>query len=88
MTKDNKTEIEQFVIDKIKEIRIQRGYSQDDIAVFLNKSRGFVGQVESPNHPSKYNLNHINRLAIELKCSPKDFLPENPFSEKGLKSKI
>jgi transcriptional regulator with XRE-family HTH domain len=88
MTKNNKTEIEQFVIDKIKEIRIQKGFSQDDIAVFLNKSRGFIGQVESPNHSSKYNLNHINKLAIELKCSPKDFLPENAFSEKKAKSKI
>ena len=82
MTKINKTEIEQFVIDKIKEFRIQKGFSQDDIASFLDTSRGFIGQVESPNHPSKYNLNHINRLAIELNCSPKDFLPESPFQEK------
>lgn len=88
MTKNNKTEIEQFVIDKIREIRIQKGYSQDDVAEFLDTSRGFIGQVESPNHPSKYNFNHINKLAIALKCSPKDFLPENPFSEKGLKAKI
>ena len=82
MTKNNKTEIEQFVIDKIKEVRIQKGYSQDDIAIFLDTTRGFIGQVESPNHTSKYNLNHINKLAIELNCSPKDFLPENPFQEK------
>ena len=82
MTKNKKTKIEQFVIDKIKEIRNQKGYSQDDIALFLDTSRGFIGQVESPNHSSKYNLNHINKLAIELNCSPKDFLPENPFQEK------
>ena len=82
MTKNNKTEIEQYVIDKIKEVRIQKGFSQDDLAVFLDTSRGFIGQVESPNHTSKYNLNHINRLAIELKCSPKDFLPQKPFSKK------
>lgn len=82
MTKNNKTEIEQFVIEKVKEIRIQKGFSQDDIALFLDTSRGFIGQIESPNHSSKYNLNHINKLAIELKCSPKDFLPENPFPDK------
>ncbi len=82
MTKNNKTEIEQFVIDKVKEIRIKKGFSQDDIAIFLNTSRGFVGQVESPNHSSKYNLNHINKLAIELNCTPKDFLPIYPFSDK------
>lgn len=81
MAKNSKTKIEQFVIDKIKEIRIKKGFSQDDIAIFLNTSRGFIGQVESPNHSSKYNLNHINKLAIELNCSPKNFLPENPFQE-------
>lgn len=79
---ENKTKIEQYVIDRIKEIRTQKGFSQDDIAAFLDTTRGFIGQVESPNHPSKYNLNHINRLAIELKCSPKDFLPSIPFREK------
>lgn len=88
MAKDNKTKIEQFVIDKVKEIRIQKGFSQDDIALFLDTSRGFIGQVESPNHSSKYNLNHINKLAIKLNCSPKDFLPENSFPEKDFKSKI
>ena len=82
MTKNKKTKIEQFVIDKIKEIRTKKGYSQDDIAMFLDTSRGFIGQIESPNNNSKYNLNHINKLAVELNCSPKDFFPENPFQEK------
>ena len=88
MTKNSKTKIEQFVIDKIKEIRIQKGYSQEDVAEFLDASRGFIGQVESPNHRSKYNFNHINKLAIAFKCSPKDFLPDIPFSENGIKAKI
>ncbi|WP_298136054.1 helix-turn-helix transcriptional regulator [Flavobacterium sp.] len=81
MAKNKKTKIEQFVIDKIKEVRTQKGYSQDDIALFLETTRGFIGQVESPNHSSKYNLNHINKLAVELNCSPKDFLPDFPFQE-------
>jgi len=79
---ENKTKIEQYVIDKIKEVRMEKGFSQDDIAAFLDTTRGFIGQVESPNHISKYNLNHINKLAVELGCSPKDFLPLNPFQEK------
>jgi transcriptional regulator with XRE-family HTH domain len=81
MTKENKTKIEQYVIDKIKEVRTQKGFSQDDIAMFLDTTRGFIGQIESPNHSSKYNLNHINKLAIELDCSPKDFFPDKPFPE-------
>lgn len=76
MTKNKKTKIEQAVIDKVKEIRLTKGFSQDDISVFLNTSRGFIGQVESPKYPTKYNLNHLNILAKELKCSIKDFFPE------------
>lgn len=79
MTKGKKTKIEQYVIDKVKEIRTSKGFSQDDIAIFLDTTRGFIGQVESPNYPSKYNLNHINKLAIELGCSPQDFFPSKPF---------
>jgi transcriptional regulator with XRE-family HTH domain len=81
MPKNKKTNIEQFVINKIKEIRIDKGFSQEDIASALNTSRGFIGQIESPNHAAKYNLNHLNILAKELQCSPKDFLPEKAVSE-------
>jgi len=81
MPKNKKTNIEQYVINKIKEIRIDKGFSQEDIASILDTSRGFIGQIESPNHATKYNLNHLNILARELKCSPKDFLPEKPISE-------
>jgi len=81
MPKNKKTNIEQYIINKIKEIRISKGFSQEDIASALNTTRGFVGQIESPNYSAKYNLNHLNILARELKCSPKDFLPEKPVSE-------
>lgn len=80
MAKGKKSNIEQIVIDKVKEIRIQKGFSQDDLAVFLDSSRGFIGQVESPSFPTKYNLNHLNILALELKCSIKDFFPDKPVS--------
>lgn len=81
MPKKQKTDIEQFVINKVKEIRIAKGFSQEDIALALNFTRGFIGQIESHKHPAKYNLNHLNILAKEFKCSPKDFLPEKPVSE-------
>lgn len=81
MPKKLKTDIEQFVINKIKEIRIEKGFSQEDVASALDTTRGFIGQIESQNHAAKYNLNHLNILAKEFKCSPKDFLPEKPVSE-------
>lgn len=81
MTKFKKSKIEQFVIDKVKEIRIQQGVSQEGIASLLDTSRGFVGQIESHNHPAKYNLNHLNILAIEFNVSIKDFFPDKPIKE-------
>ncbi len=79
MTKNKKSEIELYVINKIKEIRIAKGFSQEAIASILDTSRGFIGQVESPNHAAKYNLNHLNLLADELGVSPQIFLPIYPI---------
>ena len=79
MAKKSKFEIE--VIDKVKELRLKKNLTQDDIAMFLNASRGFIGQIESPDSASKYNLNHLNKLAQEMGCSPKDFIPEKPVAE-------
>lgn len=71
-----KTNIELFVIRKVREKRETVGMSQSELATRLNTSNGFIGQVESPKFPAKYNLNHINKLAEIFECSPKDFLPE------------
>jgi transcriptional regulator with XRE-family HTH domain len=76
-----KSKFEIAVIDRVKAMRVKRDFTQDDLAYFLNTSRGFIGQVESPNSKSKYNLNHLNTLAAEMNCSPKDFMPEKPVSE-------
>ena len=70
-----KTKFEMAVIDKVADMRRKKRLSQDDIAVILNLSRGYIGQIESPNNASTYNLNHLNRLAYEFGCSPQDFLP-------------
>ncbi len=78
-----KSKFENAVIDKVKQMRISKDLTQDDIAMYLNVSRGFIGQIESPNSPSKYSLDHLNKLAIEMDCSPKDFFPEKPMPEVG-----
>jgi transcriptional regulator with XRE-family HTH domain len=81
MSKKFKTEFELYVINKVRERRAELKFSQDDIAFFLNTDRSFVGQAESPKTPVKYNLNHLNILSRELKCSPKYFMPDNFISE-------
>ena len=74
-----KTDIEAYVINKVKEKREQSNLSQSELAVRLNVSNGFIGQAESSNSPTKYNLNHLNSLAIIFKCSIKDFIPDQPI---------
>lgn len=79
MSEPLKSDIESFVIKKVKDLREQANLSQSELAVKLDVSNGFIGQVESSNYPAKYNLNHINKLAKIFDCSPRDLLPENYF---------
>lgn len=72
-------EIEKFVIDRVRQRRIELKISQAALAQLLEVSEGFIGNVENPNYPEKYNLRHLNELAKILKCSPKDFMPEKPL---------
>ncbi|GGH35418.1 hypothetical protein GCM10007423_27040 [Dyadobacter endophyticus] len=71
-----KTDFEIAVINQVRKVRKAKGYTQDDLAMFLNLTRGFIGQIESPKFPSKYNIEHIGILAREMNCSPKDLMPE------------
>lgn len=73
------TPIEQYVIDKIREIRKEKGLSQRDIAYQIDIDQSFLAAVESPKGRAKYNLNHLNQLAKLFDCSPKDFLPDKPI---------
>jgi ribosome-binding protein aMBF1 (putative translation factor) len=79
MAKTLLTSIEQYVVDTVKKKRLEKGWSQKELAYELEKSLGFIGDVENPKERAKYNLNHINDLAKLFKCSPKDFLPEKPL---------
>jgi len=79
MAKSLLTPIEQYVIDVVKKKRNEKGYSQRELAYQLDKSIGFIGDIENPKERAKYNLNHINELAKIFQCSPKDFLPEKPL---------
>lgn len=74
--KNQKSKIDWYITCKIRELRIQKGLSQEDISLHLNISTGFIGHIESPNFRAKYNTSHLNELAKLLQCSPKEFWPE------------
>jgi transcriptional regulator with XRE-family HTH domain len=81
MSTPKKTKFELAVIDKVREMRMKKGFSQEYIAGLLHVTTSFIGGVESPNIASKYNLNHLNKLAHEMECSPKDFMPDKSVVE-------
>lgn len=74
-----KSELDQFVIDKVRNMRKELGMSQIDLGVRLEVSGGFVGQVESDRYKSHYSIAQINQLAKIFKCSVKDFFPDKPL---------
>ncbi len=78
------SKIEQFVIDRVRELRMKAGVSQVNLSLDMGLNAKFVGNVESSKTPDKYNLNHLNKIAIILNCSVKDFFPDIPIaSEKS-----
>jgi len=79
MDNDSLEPIEQYVVDTVRRMRLEKKISQKELAYSLNLSIGFIGDIESHKSRAKYNLAHINKLAELFECSPKDFLPENPF---------
>jgi transcriptional regulator with XRE-family HTH domain len=74
-----KSKIDQYVINKVKERRLEKNISQADLAYELGMSVGFIGKVESSKYTSHYNVKHLNHLAKILECSPQDFLPKKPL---------
>ncbi len=70
-----KTKIELYVVNKVKEKRLEIGMSQAQLSHVLEVSTGFVGMAESPKYTTKYSLEQLNKLAKIFNCAPSDFLP-------------
>jgi len=68
--------IEQYVIDRVRDMRLEKGISQAELADRIDVTRGFIGAVENPRQRAKYNLRILNEIAKVLDCSIRDFFPE------------
>ena len=73
------SKIDKYVIQKVREKRLQKGLSQSQLAIELDMSTGFIAMIESGKYDKKYNVQHLNEIAKILECSPKDFQPSKPF---------
>ena len=74
-----KSTVDKYVIERVREQRIAKGFSQSQLAFELDVSTGFIAMVESGKYPQKYNVNHLNDIARIFECSPKDFMPPKPL---------
>ena len=80
--------IEQYVIDFVRKLRVDRKITQEDIANILEVSRSYIGDIESPNTRAKYNMSHVNALADYFSMSPQLFFPEKALYKKDKSAKI
>lgn len=72
---------EQYIIDRVREIRKAKKVSQKTLAYMIDVSPPFIGAIESPKRPDKWKLDHLNKIAVALGVSPKDFMPDTPIKE-------
>lgn len=70
------TKIELHIIQRVREMREQKGMTQMELSLRLGKGVGFIGDIEAPSKKAKYNINHLNEIAKVFECSPKDFWPD------------
>ena len=82
------SEIDQYVIDKARELRVKKGMSQLDLSISMGLAEGTIAKIENPTQAAKYNLRHINLLAHALACSPKDFFPDHALPNDIVRLKI
>lgn len=65
-------------MNEVRKRRESLDMSQETLSFLIGKTHSFVGNVECMS-TKKYNFSHINAIAKAMKCSPKDFLPQEPL---------
>ena len=60
----------------MKEWRLHRGLTQQDVADALNTSKGYVSELE--RGVRRYNQDTLEALARTFTCQPSDILAVNP----------
>lgn len=65
--KSRNTDIEEQVIQKIKQLRIERNISQLALSNILSISDGQIGNIESPRYQHKYTLKQIYTFCSFIK---------------------
>ena len=61
-----KSEYQNNIINKVRKLRDEHRYSQEDIAILLGLSNGHVGNIESAKSIHKYTLGQICKICKEF----------------------
>ncbi len=75
----HKNVVDWFIANKVREMRKERGITQEQIADHLDITPAYVGHIENAASRAKYKTLHLNELAKLFKCSPREFWPEQPL---------
>lgn len=73
-----KSAIDKYVTEAVRKRRKEKGISQEALSYLIGRTGTFIANIE--NGDRRYNVTHLNLIAIALKCSIKDFFPNNPIS--------
>jgi transcriptional regulator with XRE-family HTH domain len=71
--------VDSYIINKVRERRMELNISQEHLSFLLGKSEGYISQFESHKRGKHYSTRMLNEIAKALKCSPKDFWPQDPI---------
>lgn len=83
------SELDFYLIERVRELRLKSKLSQVMLAHKLGVSEGYIGNIENPKQPGKYNIRMLSRIAIALELkSYMDLFPSKPFSNDLVKLKI
>ncbi|MCD7932834.1 MAG: helix-turn-helix domain-containing protein [Tannerellaceae bacterium] len=75
------TEIEEYIISRVKEFRLSKKLSQQAFGDSINLSQGFIRDCENPRKRAKYNINHLHEIVKVYGCRFTDFIPNEGLEE-------
>ncbi len=69
--------IDYLLIIHIKEMRLNRNFTQLQLSQKMKLADGFVSKVETLTERAKYNIRHLPLLANAFSCSIQELIPRD-----------
>lgn len=70
-----RSQIDKYVIDKIKSKREELNIPQSVLAEIIGSSKSFIGHIENKNSHLRYSATQIFQIAKYFGCSLSDIFP-------------